>query len=125
MSDPTPSPDLTLAGYTEHHDRPPAFEGPDAHPYTVSIEVERTPNLAAPYVAYLVFPRWALNGVGIVGHVETPVLVKAKSTEDARTQVGALSLPEVKALLDQAIVDAATTDDANKATASQDQDKRS
>ncbi len=100
------SPDMTLAGYIAHHDRPPAFEGSDAHPYTVSIEIERTPDLANPYVAYLVFPRWALTGVGIVGHVETPTLVKAKSTEDAQATIGALPLPEVKALLDQAITDA-------------------
>ena len=99
------SPDMTLAGYIEHHDRPPAFEGADAHPYTVSIEVERTPDLANPYVAYLVFPRWALTGVGIVGHVETATLVKAKSSDEAREGVGALPLPEVKALLDRAIAE--------------------
>lgn len=113
MSEPAPSPDLTLAGYTEHHDRPPAFEGPDAHPYTVAIEVERTPDLAAPYVGYLVFPRWALNGVGIIGHVQTPTLVRAKSTDAVRAEVGALSLPEVKALLDKAIQRASEAEEGN------------
>jgi len=108
------SPDATLAGYTAHHSRPPAFEGSDAHPYTVSIEVERTPDLSAPYVAYLVFPRWALTGVGIVGHVETRTLVKAKSSDEARAGVGALTLPEVKALLDRAIAEAGEPTDSGK-----------
>ena len=67
--------DATLGGYFRRHDRPPAFEGPDGHPYTVSLETEKTGNLRAPYQGYLVFPRWAETGVGIVGHVETPTLV--------------------------------------------------
>lgn len=116
MSDPPPAPvpsssepaadtvpDGTLAEYIEHHDRPPAFEGPDAHPYTVAIEVERTPNLAAPYEAYLVFPRWAHTGVGIVGHVETETLASARSADEAREAVGGLVLTEVKRLLDEAV----------------------
>ena len=95
--------DDTLGGYFEVHERPPAFEGPDGHPYSVSIEIEKTPDLAAPFHAYLVFPRWAETGVGIVGHVETDILVKAKSEGDAQVLVGALSLVEVKARLDEAI----------------------
>ena len=64
------SEDSTLGGYLRMHDRPPAFEGPDGHPYTVSIEVERTGDLVSPHHGYLVFPKWALTGVGIVGHLE-------------------------------------------------------
>ena len=41
-------PDATLGGYLDTHDRPPAFEGADGHPYTVSLEVEQTPDLRAP-----------------------------------------------------------------------------
>ena len=40
--------DTTLGGYLAVHGRPPAFEGPDGHPYTVSVEVERTADLRAP-----------------------------------------------------------------------------
>ena len=38
--------DATLGGYFSVHDRPPAYDGPDGHPYTVSLEVEKTPNLS-------------------------------------------------------------------------------
>lgn len=95
--------DTTLGGYFRVHDRPPAYEGSDGHPYTVSVESERTGNLAAPYAGYLVFPRWAQNGVGVVGHVETPTLVESGSTEDVTTSLGALTLYEVQDLLERAI----------------------
>ena len=106
---PVASADETLAGYFEVHDRPPAFEGPDGHPYTVSLEVEKTGDLRAPYHAYLVFPRWAATGLGIVGHVETPTLAECRSAEEARQQLGALTLMDVKELLDAAV--AAQEDD--------------
>jgi len=96
--------DGTLGGYFHVHDRPPAFEGPDGHPYTVSPEVERTGNLRAPYQGYLVFPRWAQTGVGIVGHVESPTLAECRSEDEARRSLGALTLVEVQRLLDEAVV---------------------
>jgi hypothetical protein len=101
--DPVASPDDTLAGYFEVHDRPPAFEGPDGHPYTVSMEVEKTGDLRAPFNAYLVFPRWAATGLGIVGHVETPTLAECSSSEEAMEHLGALTLLDVKHLLDEAV----------------------
>lgn len=97
------TPDANLGGYFRVHDRPPAFEGSDAHPYTVSIEVEKTPDLRAPWMAYLVFPRWAATGVGIVGHVETPVLWKGRSEEDVIRQAGETPLLRVQELLNEAI----------------------
>lgn len=96
--------DDTLGGYRSHHGRPPAFEGSDGHPYTVSPEVEKTPNLLAPYSGYLVFPRWALTGAGIIGHLETPTLLEAASREDAEKQLSALTLKEVKSLLEESIL---------------------
>jgi hypothetical protein len=96
--------DGTLGGYFELHSRPPAFEGVDGQPYTVSIEVERSANLRAPWLAYLVFPRWAETGLGIVGHVETPVLWEAPGREEAIVLAGATPLLRVKQLLDEAIV---------------------
>lgn len=95
--------DGTLAGYFRKHDRPPAFEADDGHPYTVSVEVEKTGNMRVPCHGYLVFPRWAQTGVGIVGHVETPTLVEGQTAQDVEDRIGALTLPEVKHLLDEAV----------------------
>ncbi|MGD8362140.1 MAG: hypothetical protein PVJ04_12000 [Gemmatimonadota bacterium] len=95
--------DTTLGGYLAYHNRPPAFQGTDGHPYTVSMEVEQTPNLLAPFSGYLVFPRWAETGVGIVGHLETPVLLEEASRGQAEASLGALTLMEVQALLEDAI----------------------
>ncbi len=95
--------DSTLAGYLRVHDRPPAFEGRDGHPYTVSIEAERTADLRAPWVGFLVFPRWAQTGVGIVGHVESGDLLRAGSRSEVEEVLGALTLHEVQAFLDAAI----------------------
>ena len=101
--DVSPPDDATLAGYIEVHDRPPAYAGVDGHPYTVSLEVERTTNLRAPYAGYLVFPRWAQTGVGIVGHVETPTLCECASQDEAMHRLGQLTLLEVQELLTEAI----------------------
>lgn len=99
----TTADDATLGGYFDVHDRPPAFEGPDGHPYTVSPEVEKTGDLRAPYHGYLVFPRWAQTGVGIVGHVESPTLARHRSREDAEQALRALTLVEVQGVLDRAV----------------------
>jgi len=95
--------DATLGGYFEVHDRPPAYAGADGHPYTVSLEVERTTNLRAPFAGYLVFPRWAQTGVGIVGHVETPTLCECASHDEAIEKLGKLTLLDVQQLLEDAI----------------------
>ena len=95
--------DLTLGGYLDVHERPPAFSGSDEQPYTTSVEIESVENLATPYVGYLVFPRWAETGLGIVGHVETPVLWEGRSRDEVQAQAHALPLTEVKRLLDEAI----------------------
>lgn len=99
----SPPDDSTLAGYFEVHSRPPAYEGPDGHPYTVSLEVEKTSNLRAPHAGYLVFPRWAETGVGIVGHLETPTLCECATSEDALEELGKLTLLEVQRLLIDAV----------------------
>lgn len=91
--------DATLGGYLQAHGRPPAFDGPDGYPYTVSLEVEKTPNLETPFSGYLVFPRWADSGAGIIGHVESPLLVHARSRKEAEGMLGALTLLEVSEVL--------------------------
>ena len=109
MSDPSPENgsdpivDFTLGGYLEVHDRPPAYEGTDGHPYTVSIEIEQTGNLRAPFSGYLVFPRWAQTGVGIVGHVETDTLIEARTSAEADEHLKELSLHRVQQLLEEAL----------------------
>lgn len=95
--------DTTLGGYFRVHDRPPAFEGSDGHPYTVSVETEKTGNLGAPFSGFLVFPQWAQTGVGIVGHVETPTLVESASAEEVTASLGRLTLYQVQDLLEDAI----------------------
>ena len=97
------TPDATLGGYMDVHSRPPAFEGADGQPYTVSIEVERTADLRAPYVGYVVYPRWAETGLGIVGHVQTPILCREPGREAAEQSLRALTLDRLKSLLDEAI----------------------
>lgn len=99
-----PATDETLAGYLATHDRPPAFESVDGHPYTVSLEVERTGDLPAPCKGYLVFPRWAANGVGIIGHVESATLAEGGTRAEAEAALGRLSLIEVQSILDEAVV---------------------
>ena len=96
-------PDSTLGGYLAVHDRPPAFAGLDRQPYTVSVEVEKRANLRAPWIAYLVFPCWAETGLGIVGHVETPVLWEGRAHAEVEELVGQTPLTRVKELLDEAI----------------------
>lgn len=95
--------DTTLGGYFRVHDRPPAYEGSDGHPYTVSVETEKTGDLQAPYSGYLVFPRWARTGVGIVGHVETRTLVTGKTGDEVKERLGDLTLYDVQDLLEGAI----------------------
>lgn len=103
-------PDATLGGYFREHNRPPGFEGADGEPYTVSPEVEMTPDLEAPFEGYLVFPRWAATGLGVVGHVETATLVRGRSSEEALERLGELPLLRVKELLDEAIARHADAD---------------
>lgn len=95
--------DATLGGYLRVHERPPAFEGSDGHPYTVSIETEKTPDLRAPYRGYLVFPRWAQTGVGILGHLETELLWSGMTHAEVEAAAGQTSLDRVQELLEAAI----------------------
>ncbi len=96
--------DATLGGYVTVHSRPPAFEGCDGQPYTVSIETERSPDLRAPVAGYLVFPKWASSGLGIVGHVESPLLWRGQTPEAVVAEAGKATLREVQGWLNEAIV---------------------
>jgi hypothetical protein len=95
--------DTTLGGYPAIHGRAPAFEGSDGQPYTAAVEVEQADEPGAPWVAYLVFVRWAASGTAIMGHLETGDLAAAESEADARAAVEAFPLTEVKRILDETI----------------------
>ena len=99
--------DHTLGGYFAVHTRPPAFEAADGQPYTVAIETERTGDLRAPVAGYLVFPRWAATGLGIVGHVESPLIWRGATRREVVKEAGALTLHEVQRLLNEAVMRAA------------------
>ena len=96
--------DTTLAGYVGVHKRPPAFEGCDGHPYTVSLETERTPDLRAPVAGYLVFPRWAVTGLGVIGHVESPFLWRGMTQGAVEAEAGQTPLQRIQRILNEAIV---------------------
>jgi hypothetical protein len=96
--------DLTLDGYIRVHHRVPAFEGIDGQPYTVDVDVEETGDAARRFLAFLVFIRWAATGAGIMDHVESADLAWGATADEARRGVLELSLYEVKAELDAAIV---------------------
>jgi hypothetical protein len=50
-----------------------------------------------------VFPKWAETGLGVVGHVETPVIWEARDEQDVIRLAGETPLTRVKELLDEAI----------------------
>lgn len=104
LQEAAPEDDTTLGGYIQVHGRPPAFEGCDGQPYTVSLETERLPELEAPVGAYLVFPKWAETGLGVVGHVETDLLWRGSTATQARGEAEALPLQAVQDLLNRAIL---------------------
>ncbi|HWV56723.1 MAG TPA: hypothetical protein VNZ57_04560 [Longimicrobiales bacterium] len=95
--------DATLGGYFAVHNRPPAFEGSDGQPYTVAVDVEETDDPERPFVAFLIFLRWASSGAGIMEHIESDDIAHGRTEDEARQ--GALSLPllAVRAALDAAI----------------------
>lgn len=96
--------DTTLGGYQTVHGRAAAFQGCDGEPYTAALEAEETGDLAAPWVGYLVFPRWSATGSAIMDHLETPDLVSGDSEAAVRAALEALPLREVRAHLDEAIL---------------------
>ena len=95
--------DLTLGGYIEKHDRVPAFEGADGMPYTVDIDTEDTGDPERPWVAFLMFIRWAATGAGIMGHLESGDVAWGNTEDAARKGAHELTLYEIKAELDAAL----------------------
>ncbi|HJR17538.1 MAG TPA: hypothetical protein VJ808_11845 [Gemmatimonadales bacterium] len=96
--------EFTLGGYMQKHDRAAAFSGSDGQAYSVAIYVEDEPDLRGLYAAALLFVRWSPGGDRPLGHLETETLAWGRTTMEAEARVAALSLYDVKAALDEAIV---------------------
>jgi hypothetical protein len=100
---PADTSDLTLGGYIDKHDRPPAFEGEDGQPYTVDIDTEATDDPDRPFAAFFVFIRWAATGAGIMEHAESGDVAHGRTEAEARAAARELTLYDVKSELDAAI----------------------
>ena len=86
------------------HARPAAFQGSDGLSYSVAIETDRTDDAANPFGAYFLFVRWRRLGTqGVEGHLESPFLAFGPSRAEAMAALGAMSLGEVKAILDDLV----------------------
>ena len=94
----------TLAGYMAVHDRPAAFEGSDGYSYSVEILANQDEMPGGRWAAYLFFVKWSRIGASTPeGHLESDILTRADTEQEARAQVGALSLAAVKSVLDTLI----------------------
>jgi hypothetical protein len=85
------------------HERAAAFGGSDGRAYSVAIYVEDEPDIRGLYGASLLFVRWTPGGDRPIGHVESDPLAWGRTPEEAGERLGALSLYDVKAALDEAI----------------------
>ena len=91
----------TIGGYMAVHDRPAAFEGSDGLSYSVEICTDETGDRERPVGAYFLFLRWRRIGEAEVeGHVETDFLAHGATEAEARARIGAMTLSEVKRVLE-------------------------
>jgi hypothetical protein len=93
----------TIGGYMAVHDRPAAFEGSDGASYSVEIVTDLSDDKDRPFGAYLLFVRWREGDPVASGHLETDFLSFAGTEDEARKEVGAILLSEVKSRLDELI----------------------
>ncbi|MGE0439547.1 MAG: hypothetical protein AB7L66_17205 [Gemmatimonadales bacterium] len=96
-------PVVTLGGYMEQHDRAAAFGGADGRAYSCALYVDDEPDEAGRFAGSLLFVRWDEAGAAPAGHVESPVLAYGRTPEETRERLGAISLFDAKAALDEAI----------------------
>jgi hypothetical protein len=96
----------TLGGYMAAHDRPAAFEGSDGFSYSVDILVDEDPVSPDRFGGYLFFIKWARIGASAPeGHLESDILARGSTRELAVERVGAMSLGDVKRVLDSLIAE--------------------
>jgi hypothetical protein len=97
----------TIGGYAAVHGRPAAFEGSDGLSYSVEIVTTATGHADSPWGAYLLFVRWTrIGATSPSGHLESDFLAESDDEADARAIVGAMSLSEVRSVLESLIADA-------------------
>ncbi|MGH7594093.1 MAG: hypothetical protein ACRELE_09635 [Gemmatimonadales bacterium] len=95
--------EFTLGGYMAAHERAAAFTGSDGLPYSVALWIDDVPDDRGRYGGALLFVRWTMAGDAPDGHLESDYLVWGRARDDASERLGALSLYDVKALLDELI----------------------
>jgi len=84
------------------HSRPAAFEAADGSSYSAEIVIDPAPEAGAGAVAgYVLFVRWRAGDPVASGHLETDYLATGQEAE-VRRKIGALTLQEVRALLNSA-----------------------
>jgi hypothetical protein len=97
----------TIGGYAAVHGRPAAFEGSDGLSYSVEIVTTATGHPDSPWGAYLLFVRWTrIGATSPSGHLESDFLAESDDEADARAIVGAMSLSEVRTVLESLVADA-------------------
>jgi hypothetical protein len=101
--------EFTLGGYMQKHERAAAFGGSDGQAYSVAIYVEEEPDLRGLYGAALLFVRWSPAGDRPSGHLESETLAWGQTPAEAQSRLESLSLYDVKAALEEAIVRAPGT----------------
>lgn len=90
----------TLGGYMAVHARPAAFEGADGASYSAEIVLDSTPEAGEGTVSgYVLFVRWRAGDPVASAHVETDYLATGAEADVLR-EIGALTLQQVRALLD-------------------------
>jgi hypothetical protein len=98
----------TIGGYALVHGRPAAFEGSDGFSYSVELCVDQVNDAGTLWAAYLLFPRWRRIGAsGVEGHLETDYVSRAPTSAAAVQALGALTLQQVRDLLESRIDDTA------------------
>ncbi len=94
----------TVGGYAAVHGRPAAFEGSDGYSYSVEILSDEEHAQGESWGAYFFFVKWTRIGASSPeGHLESDVVVRGATEADARDRAGAMSLSDVKRVLDELI----------------------
>lgn len=95
--------EFTLGGYMAAHERAAAFTGSDGQAYSVALWIDDEADDRGRYGGALLFVRWNPAGDAPAGHHESGYLVWGRTPDEATERLGALSLYDVKAALDELI----------------------
>jgi len=94
----------TVGGYAAVHGRPAAFEGSDGFSYSVDILADEERGQREPWGAYFFFVKWTRIGASSPeGHLESDIIVRGRTEQEARDRAGAMLLSGVKGVLDELI----------------------